>query len=371
MSRIRVSLPGQASKKAIAPVQRVAKQPPVPQNPYGLRLYDNTMLGDFKRCPRQFYYRHVLGWVPSVPSSALIFGSGWHNAMDFVWDSVCRKKVKTKAAAVDGAVRAFTEKWEEEDGPSTLANFEPGDYAPFRTPETAHEMLIHYVDERWEFMTSREWELIDVERPFAVPVNPEDASLFYVGRLDKVGRLNRALTIIEHKTTSLYAKNGPFQSRFVDSFSPNSQIDGYIFSGSALYGTPVKTVLVDGALVHRLVHDGFRFIPIEKQFAQIEGWLWEVLYWIKSVEANRRAATGQEMNFKGAPMHAFPRNTNSCTDFSGCPYLDVCRVTANPAQRALPPGFSERFWSPFDQWHLERIYKKGKLEAINTAKGGK
>lgn len=48
-----------------------------------LRLYDNTRLSDYKRCPRFFFFRHVMHWVSTGERRLpLIFGGAWHTEMD-------------------------------------------------------------------------------------------------------------------------------------------------------------------------------------------------------------------------------------------------------------------------------------------------
>ena len=351
---------------------------------YDLRLYDNTMLSDFRRCPRMWFYRHGLGWRPQTPSSALIFGNAWHNAMDVVWRLVCWEKQRKDQLVVAEALKAFEACWEEMDGPLTIEQYEASGYAaargPVRTVETAHEMLIYYTRDRRSVLTDPDFKLLDIERPFAVPIDPANPDLYYVGRLDKVARVRGKLRIYEHKTTTLGSGSSGFQQRWIASFSPNTQVEGYLYAGSMLYGEPIKDVFVDGALVHASEHGMFRFVPVEKQWQTLDSWLWEAHYWISQVESNKAAMKRHEEACDWAASNdpaasppprylaAWPKNTNVCTDFSGCPYLDVCRVTSDPTQRALPPGFRVEHWSPFDVLKLERIFEGNKLVQSRGAK---
>ncbi|MCH8087981.1 MAG: hypothetical protein IIC81_09050 [Chloroflexi bacterium] len=131
-----------------------------------------------------------------------------------------------------------------------------------------------------------------------------------------------------------------------------------------LYGDAAKAVWVDAALVHRSVHDAFTIIPVERQFAQLDAWLWEVRAWIQQVEVNRTtwiSGDGQaplgskrsEMKY----MAAWPKNTNNCIDFgSTCPYMPLCKMFSNPeAQQETPMGFIEEHWSPFNVLGLKEL----------------
>lgn len=320
-----------------------------------LRLYDNTRISDFKRCPRYFYFRHVRDWVPDRKSMPLIFGSCWHEAMDTIWANHATAFSNQKVV-VRQAYDAFVAKWLAEGmtHPDELSPDEIDEMTP-RTPQIALEMLYAYVEAREHIFTNPSFKLIDIERPFAVPLDPNDPALFYVGRLDKVFQFQRAVRIGEHKTSSSYKKDGGFRSDFLDSFTPNSQIDGYLYAQRLIYGETAASVWVDAALVHKSVHDAFTFIPIERQTSMIDSWLWTVHFWIDQIENNKAALDSPE-HVEGEYMAAFPQNTGSCGNYGGCPYADICRTIANPHKESGPPlGYREEHWSPFDEIKLEKL----------------
>lgn len=161
---------------------------------------------------------------------------------------------------------------------------------------------------------------------------------------------------VTHNTTTSYRKGGPFRNDFLDSFSPNSQIDGYLYRMRMEYGNDSGGVRVDAALVHKQVHDGFKFIPEDHQFAQIDSWLWTTHYWIDQIEANK-AILAERSSLDMPYLAAFPQNTNSCGNYGGCPYADICRAVANPAKlEGKPPlGYHRNHWSPFSEIKLEKI----------------
>lgn len=258
---------------------------------------------------------------------------------------------------VKEGMKAFQAYWEENAISAELFESDNGGRPEIRNAQTAMEMLYNYVEERKGMLGSRDFELLEIEKPFAVPLDPDDQSLIYIGRLDKVFRYQKRIYIGEHKTTSMYKREGPFQNAFVDSFSPNSQVDGYLYAAYHTYGKEFKAVWIDAALVHKDIHDGFRFIPVERQFSQIDTWLWEVRYWISQIEANKEVYR----DISGTPgighnsnpyLPAFPKNTVSCTQYGGCPYLDVCKMWSNPEEYDKPTGFRVEKWEPFDELKL-------------------
>lgn len=261
-------------------------------------------------------------------------------------------------------MRAFGKYWEANATNSEMFETDSDGKPEFRNAQTAAEMLFNYIEDR-KGMLRRDMILLEIEQPFAVPLDPDDESLVYVGRWDKVilhKPSDKRIIGIEHKTTAMYKKNGPFRNEFIDAFSPNSQIDGYLYSMRMRYGEKVKSIWVDASLVHKDINDGFRFLPVERLFAQVETWLWEVRYWIDQIEVNlealhqyqvetdaRKAYPGGHNSKPLEYMPAFPKNTVSCTQYGGCPYLDVCKMYANPETKEVPMGFIEKKWEPFDE----------------------
>ena len=287
----------------------------------------------------------------------LVFGSSWHEAMDCVWGAFKEGFNGDTESLAKLAFMTFCEKWEAE-GMTPLEQMDDFELKQLkaRTPMTAYEMIFEYIAQREKFL--REITILDIEPPFAVPLDPDNPDLWYVGRLDKIWERRGDIYAMEHKTTSLYSTTSTFRSGFVDSFSPNSQIDGYIHAGNMLYGDKFKGVWVDAALVHLKVHDGFKIIPVDRIFKQIDGWLYETHYWIDQIDLCHKELEEAGGNF----MPTFPKNTNACSDFGGCPYMNICRGYPNPSeQHEAPAGFIEKPWSPFDVLHLEKLgLDKGK-----------
>lgn len=333
------------------------------------RYYDNTRLSDAKKCLRYFYFRHERDWVPVGLAPPLAFGLGWHSAMDVVWKRlVGGTKLSTTDIAQEAYI-AFEKDWTEGGFPG-LNEIGPEQAADLgaRTPMVALEMIYEYIEARRNFLETCELEAI--EKPFAVPLDPNDSTLYYVGRFDKVFGYRKKFFTGEHKTTSLYSVKGTFRDTFVQSFSPNSQVDGYLYSGHMEYGDKFKAVWIDGALVHKNVHNGFIFIPIERKLSQLDSWLWEARYWIDQVEANREALT--KVSPDDPYMAAYPKNTNSCIDYARpCPYMDLCKMTANPhALRETPDGFKSEHWSPFERLGLSEIgLSNTSVEVVPGGKG--
>lgn len=318
-----------------------------------LSLWDNTRLTSYKTCPRQYLYRHVLHWTPEHKSPALIFGSGWHAALEVIWAGYATSDADLPDL-IAKAYEAFCKTWVEMGlpAPEELTPDEIEHFLP-RTPMIAQEMLYEYFEARKHIFRDPTFKLIDIERPFAVPLDPDNDSRWYVGRLDTTMSFRGQTIVVEHKTTTSYAKNGGFRSDFVDSFSPASQIDGYLYASKILYGDKVAGVWVDAALVHKSVHTAFKFIPVDRQFAQLDAFLWEVHFWIDNIQGNLAVLNERS---GGDYLAAFPKNTGSCQNYGGCPYRDICRMSPNPMKlNEIPMGFEVKKWEPFDELKLGKL----------------
>lgn len=308
--------------------------------------YDNTRLSSYKECPRAYFFRHVRHWRGKEIPKPLIFGLSWHESMDVVW-GLLGKTEDEKVLAL--AMEAFNKEWIKDGGiPEDEMNDETRAAWLPRLTSVAAEMLWNYILKNGDFI--KEVEIINIERPFAVPINPNNPNIFYIGRLDKEFRKGGRVYLIEHKTTTAYSKEYGFLTSYTTSWSPNSQIDGYLHSGYMTYGAELKSVYVDAVLVHKQHHAIHKFIPIERHLAALDDWRDATEEWIDRIEIDKK-------RFKDGDRRAFPMNTNSCHGKYGpCSYINICKFVPNLMQKVEPPeGFIVERWSPFETLGLEKI----------------
>lgn len=319
---------------------------------------DNTRLGDYKKCPRFFYLRHIKGWRPQGTAIPLIFGLCWHDAMDAVW--IGYEKVKngtiTERDLVDISMMAFENTWID-NGMKPFADMDLQDFEMLgaRTPMVAKEMITHYIEKRRHVLD--EAELLAAERPFAVPLYPDRTDVWYIGRRDKDIRLNGDLIIIEHKTTTEYKVDGGFKTSYIEGWYPNSQCEGYIYAANIEYKERARYVWVDAALVHKKVHDAFRFIPVSAALSTMDAWLWEARDWSNRIESEMVRLHDTKPG--ASIMSSFPRNTDQCNGKYGlCPFLNICRGYSNPSiVEEAPAGYIHEPWNPFELLKIADVKK--------------
>lgn len=310
-----------------------------------LHFIDNSTLSAVKRCALNAHYRYEMHWTQEARPIYFDFGSAWHSAQDELFRRI--PEGLSRGDAVAAAYNSFVAKWVElgrnpNPNPAEIEETTP------RTPGIAREMLTHYVEKRYDWIQYK-IKVLAIEEPFVVPLDSNDPTLFYVGRLDKIIEDDSGVWVVEHKTTTDYRVDGDhFSSQFIESFNPNSQVDGYSHAIHMRYGSHARGVLVDAAMVHKKVHDAFRLIPSYRSIANIDAWRQEALFWARSW-----------LRFK--ELGFFPKNTNNCVDQYRkiCPYIGTCR-THGKAIRDLeaPMGMKVEKWEPFDLSILTKAAKE-------------
>lgn len=309
------------------------------------QFLDNTKLSAYKDCPRKFFLRHIMHWRGQGTALPLAFGGAWHAAMDVVWQlgaTTSPDELQQMAFA------AFLDKWCEEGLPAELDVDQIAAYGT-RTPGIAANMLHNYIAARERYL--HESTVVSIEQPFAVPL-PNVPRTWYVGRLDKVINYAGQRLVIEHKTTSIYRKEGFFEWAWSDSWNTDSQVLGYEF-GATLYHDHIDGVWIDAALCHKNVHNGFKFIPVKHTLDLVKEWLGDTEQWVERINRDTLLFNEYEHLTRGV----FPKNTNSCYGkYGACGYLDICRTTSDVRADQEPPfGYMVEKWEPFETLGLEAI----------------
>jgi hypothetical protein len=300
----------------------------------GYHFYDNSTLNEFRVCFRRGYFSKLRNFEPLGVRKGLLFGTCWHAAMDVVWG---RAKELGDEALLREAFSAFKAAWEL----TPLAQMDDFDLFP-RTPGRAAEMLLEYVNRFGEDI--RRKQVLAIESPFIVPLTDTEEKLMYIGKLDKIVRDADGVRFWDHKSAA------NFGNAWIESFSPNSQMDGYSHAGHMTYGTEFQGCMIDGALVQKSKID-FKRIPVSRIPAQLDAWLYETLYLIQEIQYHENLlAEYRAANNRDNCLRCFPKNTSRCTEYFGvCPYLELCKFQDNPDLYPIQElSFQEHKWQPFD-----------------------
>ena len=316
--------------------------------------FDNTRVSTYKECPRKYFLRHVLHWtqVGSSIAPPLVFGSSWHGGLDKLWGA---PKHWSTQELIEGAMEGFLEEWSKSYDPSP--SLMQQDDLGARTPGVAHEMYFQYVISREKMI--KESTALAIEKAIAIPM-PGFSNVWYIGKLDKVIQYN-GVHILEHKSTTAYATLGNFRYDYVESWNSSPQVKGYEVMGKVYY-PEMQDIWMDLALVHKKVHDAFKFVPIMHSKSILEEWVWDTSAWITEIRK-------EEKNYgESGHLHGdFRKNEDSCYGKYGtCPFLSICQACADPSQLSGPPqGYVVEKWEPFDTTILEKAERQAKEVEIS------
>lgn len=307
-------------------------------------LVDATTTKSYLACPRKYFYEHILNWKPQVPGIALAFGLATHAALEVAgkWQMANPKKT-LPTEVIDEARNEGQRIYKQETTEQELNTEE------LRTPGKLDQLLCGY----FSVYPYEAWKVISVEQPFNLGVTasgytsadfnggiiPDDGRLFsWVGKMDLIVEWPYGLSAVDHKTTS---QLGP---SFDDQWSPEIQMAGYIQALEIMERGTEKPRVVQGAMVNALrvvkttpkqVSENFRRVPTTRRPDELKAHHDSLLGWVERMVDEKR----------------YPQNTTSCSNYGGCPYLELCRRDPNPVGRAnavVPPGFKHEVWNPIE-----------------------
>ena len=292
------------------------------------QVLDATKMQTYMRCPRKFFYSYVLGWKSELPSNALVFGSGWHHAMEVLLDMGYTAEACAKAFTVaESHIREFfSPEWDHSNAPKNPANL-------FRAlPQYCNT----YADDDFSV------EHIEVAGSVAIGEN----KLLHF-KTDAICRDHRGVFSLEHKTATRLSPSWMAQwrqkmqigvySHVLYCMYPEDEVYGVIINGAFFSNEPKRAGARDNE---------FRRIPCRRTLQFMEGWLAETEDIFDAVQRDYQKLS--ESTEEDSVMRCFNRNTETCTDYGQCPFLDYCTTWNNPLQHADEPpmGMTVDHWDP-------------------------
>jgi len=296
-------------------------KPPLPL------VIDSTQLTCFRACRQKFYDEFILQLAPGVPSIDLHAGACFARALETVYNSIYIDKLDVREALQRAEV-AFVMAWSDFSPPTTSA----------KTPLRMWEAVIDYFS-AYPPLDDKIQPVISDGKPtceftFSLPLDKETTGLdfpqhpsgdpfIFAGRFDMLGRMGDRLVIRDEKTMSSH------RDTWSESLTMRSQFLGYVFATRAL-GYAIDTVVVRGIVILKTKFHQLQAIKLYPSFL-VDRWLeqtrrdlltmvhcWETDYW--------------DWNFG-----------DSCTSYSGCPYLTLC---TSPDPTRWHSTFRKRNWNP-------------------------
>lgn len=288
-------------------------------------ILDSTKVQEGMECLRKFFFREILGWNSVIPNNHLVFGSAWHLAMAHLLENGYGDTI------VGQAFDLFLEYYRGIFPSDTDELFSP------KTPERALMALLEYATKYKE--DKKDFDVLYTE-VFGTVLLTEDRSIHF--RQDTICRGQEGLFSLEHKT-----RGRALDRLWADQWQLKAQVGTYahvlhcLFPNEEIYGVKINGV---GFLKTKFSMERFSIV---KRLEDMMVWYATMVYWTDLIFRHTEMLAHKEY-YDDPVMTCFPMNTESCTNYFGCPYLDFCSVWANPLQHTevVPIGFEVKFWNP-------------------------
>jgi hypothetical protein len=167
-----------------------------------------------------------------------------------------------------------------------------------------------------------------VEHSFTLSV---DDDIVFAGHLDRLCIYADANYVMDQKTTG-----STLGMYYFNQFAPDIQMSMYTFAGKAIFGIPVKGVIIDAAQV------AVGFTRFERGFtfrtdAQLSEWYDNTMALIHEI----RGYTARNY---------FPMRETSCGNYGGCEFRGVCSRSPDVRKNFLLADFKPGWvWSPLER----------------------
>jgi len=280
---------------------------------------DASALGDWLKCPRRWYIKHVLRRTPSGRTPALDFGTAWHQVMETHHQGVV--PVTPEQLISIGRANGLTETQDHrnqlmlEDAYAVFLKLDRIPYPPY---------------------------LVDgkpiIEGAFALPL---DDSTMYCGRIDRIVALTNGKPAVEdYKTSS--ANSAQFWGEFEASVAQT----GYLWAATQARGELVDTFIIQGLFT---LKSGITPKQLEERifirdYRVFDEWKAMVLSNTRRMAVLSRFGTTEVLTCGECC------NRDACYShkYGPCPFVAVCNMADPEARLPLLSGlgFTDYTWSP-------------------------
>lgn len=305
-------------------------------------IIDSSKINDFIKCPRYYFYSHILGWKPEGVNNHLLFGSAFHLALEHLMTNGYDDVV--------GAYNKMLGRFRTKISPEEDELFEP------KTMNNALIVLAKYAKKYYDDLQT--FNVLHTEIAGSVSIGLNRQVYFRLDSLIKDLKSGR-ISSIEHKTGSstylwldqwmLSIQIGTY-THVLNCLYPGEELDSVIINGVFFFKAKGawKDLNTTGETKLKLPYDFIRE-KIRKTKDQMEVWLWTVNYFYGEI---LRHMEKLEKDENLGVMECFPMRHVSCRDYNRlCEYHNFCTAWPNPLHRCdqVPLGFHQEFWNPMEE----------------------
>lgn len=289
---------------------------------------DSTSLGEFKTCPRKYFYSIVAGWGPRGESPHLTFGILLHKAREDYDKARLRGDSHDEAldASLDSALKAT---WNKELGRPWLSGHN------LKNRLTLIQTLVWYLDDKGRddsletMVMANGQPAVELSFRFDSGLKCETTgeAILLCGHLDRIAYLNDVPYITDIKTSG-----SDVSARWAQQFTPGNQFSLYALAGRVAFGLEIKDLIVDGVQVG-VGFSRFQRHVIRRTEDQLSEWLHDTSIVVGHME-------------DCAVDCYWPQNDKACGNYGGCPFQSVCSKSPSSREAWLKSDFDRRVWDP-------------------------
>jgi len=311
-------------------------------------IQDSSKIQAFMNCPRSYFFRYILGWKQDEKNIHLEYGSAVHLAMEHLLagSKELPHKVKYTPEGILEAYGIFENYYREHFPPEMDELNQP------KTPSNTMTLLMKYVE---RYQHEDVFDVLYTEVSGCVGIG-EGKNVYF--KIDAVCDGPDGLFTLEHKTgrglTRVWAdqwfqktQTGVY-THVLNCMFPDKVVSGVVING--LFPQKPSALKKDGTpRANAKSDDPDKFcarVPVRRNQDQMNDWLFNITFWYDFIRSEIDFLDKVELDAN--VMTCFPKNTENCTKYFGCPYADYCRAWTNPLRKLdqIPTGFHIEHWDP-------------------------
>lgn len=293
----------------------------------GLQLaVDSTSLGEFKTCPRRYYYSIICGYQPRSESVHLRFGILIHEATE-KYDRLRAEGVLHEAALTWTVLWVLKTTWNRELGRAEVLD-DPNKSRLGLLRTVVWYLDAHKDDSLQTVILASGKPAVELSFQFDSGYRTEQGEVYtFCGHLDRIAQLNSEAYIVDKKTTK-----HTLSAHWFDQFAPHNQFSMYLVAGDAAFGVPVRGLIVDGIQV-AVTFSRFERHLITRDDGTLEEWYKDAGIWLAQMEVC-------------AQVQYWPMNDKACDLYGGCAFRPICAKPPGARDRWLQADYRKRVWDP-------------------------
>lgn len=282
-------------------------------------IVDNSMLSDYKKCPRYFYHRHLehLAVLDPMSEYKQCFGSAFHLGLEIWYEGI-----KNGIDPLDEDLRTKA----VNDAKELFNNFEGADQYGVCTLERLEVYLRLY------FVRFQKENFKVIETEIGGSFTFDGITVIF--KADMLIEDTFGLCVFETKTSG---------RRGYLIVEPNSQLDTYISGVRVNTGEDVERAMFNQIYYRKgtkkeMVTDTVDFVREEttRTPAKLDEWKKDTVFYSNMIKESSK-------------NNYWPKNPNNCTAYGGCMFTRLCCQTDPGIKDTLKRSlYSIRKWEPWE-----------------------